>query len=304
MRIEQLEYLVELSKFNSINAASEHLHISHQCLNKSLTTLEKELDAKLINRSSKGIYLTKAGNQTLNSAKRILSELDALKTNLKNITTEPETLTGAATIIGTPATINTLLIPLTKKFKRNYPQVKITLIEANPLAIPEMLESDSYDFGVVNFTEHIESQFPELSFHPLFHEQTIAIVNKTSQLSCLPKISIQTLLNYPLLIYSASLSENDIIYQTLSQYGDTSNLVHTNSLQAYYETLAEGLYFSIVNPSVYFSMPSIYKANVGIVPIKEKIISTTYLVIKRNKKSPKIIEALFHDLQEYSITNN
>ena len=129
VRTEQLEYLVELSKFNSINAASEYLHISHQSLNKSITALEIELNTKLINRNTKGIYFTRTGKQTLECARHILQEIENLRKSIEDISQESIDLEGSASIVGTPATLNALLTPMAREIKKKHPKVKITLIE-------------------------------------------------------------------------------------------------------------------------------------------------------------------------------
>ncbi|HBQ86245.1 MAG TPA: hypothetical protein DD811_07180, partial [Syntrophomonas sp.] len=50
MRIEQLIYLVILSHYPSLTAASEHLYISQQSLGKAIKELEWELHTDLIIR--------------------------------------------------------------------------------------------------------------------------------------------------------------------------------------------------------------------------------------------------------------
>lgn len=297
MRTEQLEYLVELSKFNSINAASEHLHISHQSLNKSISSLETELSTKLINRNTKGIYFTHTGKQTLECARRILQEIENLRKSIEDISQESIDLEGSVSIVGTPATLNALLTPMAREIKKKHPKVKITLIESNPASIPDLLREDTFDFGIVNFPKNFISSLHDLSYDVLYHEQTVAIVSKDSDLSHLSSISLQSLLERPLLIYSASIEENNLIFNMLSKYGKLDNLAHTNSLQAYYESLSEGIYFSVVNPSVYFSIPSIFKENIRMVPLKEKIVSTTYLVQCAHPRHSKLLDQLIDHLK-------
>ena len=58
MQIERLNYFVEVARVQSINSASESLHISQQALSQSMHSLEKELGVTLFKRSNKGIQLT------------------------------------------------------------------------------------------------------------------------------------------------------------------------------------------------------------------------------------------------------
>lgn len=70
MRVEQLNYLLETAKTASINKSSERLHITQQSLNSSLTKLEQELGVKLLERSSKGVSLTKMEKSLQNMHKK------------------------------------------------------------------------------------------------------------------------------------------------------------------------------------------------------------------------------------------
>ena len=61
MRLEQLEYLMEINKTHSINSASQYLHVSQQNISKSIQNLEAELGLELLTRGTEGTYLTPDG---------------------------------------------------------------------------------------------------------------------------------------------------------------------------------------------------------------------------------------------------
>ena len=50
MRIEQLEYLLEIAKANSFSSASENLYLTPQSLSRSVSKMENELGFKLFER--------------------------------------------------------------------------------------------------------------------------------------------------------------------------------------------------------------------------------------------------------------
>ena len=54
MRLEQLENVVEIAKYESINRAAIELHLAQQSLMSSLNSLENELGFKIFERSRKG----------------------------------------------------------------------------------------------------------------------------------------------------------------------------------------------------------------------------------------------------------
>ena len=58
MRLEQLNYFVEVARCQSIKGASENLFLTQQSLRQILRNLEKELVFLLLNRTTAGVTLT------------------------------------------------------------------------------------------------------------------------------------------------------------------------------------------------------------------------------------------------------
>ena len=73
MRISSLRYFYEVSELKSISKVSNNLHISQPALSHQLSKLEKELGAKLFERSNRGVELTEKGKVLYNYAKEILN---------------------------------------------------------------------------------------------------------------------------------------------------------------------------------------------------------------------------------------
>ena len=74
MRLEQLEYLIEIAKQNSMSTASEQLHLAPQTLSISMKNLEKEMGFPIFERTSKGATLTENGKLVLQFALKTVTE--------------------------------------------------------------------------------------------------------------------------------------------------------------------------------------------------------------------------------------
>ncbi|MFI3228355.1 MAG: LysR family transcriptional regulator [Clostridia bacterium] len=79
MEIRQLEYFVTSVKEKSFYKASEKLFTSQPAISKSIALLEKEVGAKLFERSSKGITVTSKGEQFYHYASNVLKQIDIMK---------------------------------------------------------------------------------------------------------------------------------------------------------------------------------------------------------------------------------
>nr|WP_246239614.1 LysR family transcriptional regulator [Paenibacillus anseongense] len=79
VKIEWLEAFRQTAETKSLTKASEILHISQPALSKQIRTLEDELGAQLLVRSSTGVTLTQSGQILLERSKKIMNELNDLR---------------------------------------------------------------------------------------------------------------------------------------------------------------------------------------------------------------------------------
>lgn len=78
MRIEQLHYLIAVSRHKSITAAAKEIHVSQQNLSVALRNLEEEFGVELLVRSPQGVTLTPEGELFLAKAREIVAKIDEL----------------------------------------------------------------------------------------------------------------------------------------------------------------------------------------------------------------------------------
>ena len=72
MRISSLMYFYEVAELKSISKVSNNLHISQPALSHQLSSLEKELGVKILERSNKGVKLTDKGKILYNYSKEMI----------------------------------------------------------------------------------------------------------------------------------------------------------------------------------------------------------------------------------------
>ena len=129
MRIEQLEYLLEIVRFGSMTKAGESLNITPQSLSRSMKALEDEFDVTLFERKTHGVVLTEQGHQLLNMAENILLEYNLTKQNIKNPCTEGENkdLSGTLKLYIPNIFEQSIVNPVSRAFCKQYPKVTINL---------------------------------------------------------------------------------------------------------------------------------------------------------------------------------
>ncbi len=78
MKLEQLHYLAEAIKYQSISIAADNNFISQPSFSNAITKFEQELGVKLLRRSSKGVSPTEAGRVVLETAEKVFKLLEEM----------------------------------------------------------------------------------------------------------------------------------------------------------------------------------------------------------------------------------
>ena len=118
MYLEQLEYLLQISKHKSIASASTIVHLTPQALSLSIKRLEEELQVSLLTRTSKGVFLTEEGKELVEISSRFFEDLSKFQ-NKKN--TAP--ITEDIYFLTSQEEHGSILLPILCDLYRQYPQI-------------------------------------------------------------------------------------------------------------------------------------------------------------------------------------
>ena len=83
MKTEQIIYLNDIAKTQSISQTAQRFFISQQALSFSLKKLEEEFDTLFLNRSNHGVTLTQEGRLFLRKTQAMLDIYTDLKESLQ-----------------------------------------------------------------------------------------------------------------------------------------------------------------------------------------------------------------------------
>lgn len=81
MEMHQLRYLEAVARCGSMMAAAASCHVSQPALSVQIRKLEDEIGVPLLIREARGVTLTPAGARTLVTARRILHEVEQLRSD-------------------------------------------------------------------------------------------------------------------------------------------------------------------------------------------------------------------------------
>ncbi|GGC11058.1 transcriptional regulator [Marinobacterium zhoushanense] len=123
-RIEAMRTFITVADEGSFTRAAERLSISPQLVSKYVGQLERQLGARLLNRTTRKVHLTEAGARYCQRAQQLLDELDELDSQVSDMQTQAQGLLR----ISAPVSFSTRhLAPLLCAFQQANPAVGIDL---------------------------------------------------------------------------------------------------------------------------------------------------------------------------------
>lgn len=84
MNLEQLRSFVEVVRHGQIFRAAEELHISQPALSRQMSALEAEIGAPLLERHSRGVHMTKAGEALHDEAVEIMARMQSVVDEIRS----------------------------------------------------------------------------------------------------------------------------------------------------------------------------------------------------------------------------
>ncbi len=85
MDLRQLRYLVAVAEYGSFTRAAEAVHVAQPAISQQIRKLEDELGLALVQRTTRRVSLTDAGELLVVRARRIMAELESAQIELESL---------------------------------------------------------------------------------------------------------------------------------------------------------------------------------------------------------------------------
>jgi DNA-binding transcriptional LysR family regulator len=142
-QIHAMRVFVRVAETQSFRRAAQQLDVSNALVTRSVAMLEAHLHTRLINRTTRNLSLTEAGQRYLEGCRSVLEELDHLEHTVAHTEREPS---GTLRVVAAGALSLATLTPLIDGYRRLYPRVNVRLTLAERHI--DLIE-DGFDCGIV-----------------------------------------------------------------------------------------------------------------------------------------------------------
>lgn len=144
--LRQLRIFVTVAQVKSFSRAGEVIGLSQSAVSHSVKELELQTGVRLLDRTTREVVLTEAGQQLAARLERILDELS---TTLRDVGRVGQQLSGTVRVAASQ-TISAHLIPhCIAHSNHQYPEIKFVLHDRPQQWVLESIRQGEVDFGIV-----------------------------------------------------------------------------------------------------------------------------------------------------------
>jgi len=271
MDIQQIEYFLEIVKWESFSEAAENLYTSQSSVSKNIKALEKELNVQLFDRGSRKIRLTEAGRRILKDSAILLSSYRQI---LQNISAYQKQQSDSVYIVSIPVMAQYNFTGLLADFQDSHPDIRLDIEELEGIQVLSSLENGSCDFAFMR-QEHLTD--PSLcECIPLFKDRLAAILPDRHPLSGQSSLSLSDLRKENFLLLNRSTLLYDQILRQCEKCHFSPNITYTGTrMENIMELAGRGRGISLM---MQHAAEYVNSRHTVVIPLKENITSTVALV--------------------------
>ncbi len=191
--LRHLRVFQEVARLGSLSAAAESLAYTQPAVSQQMSALERRAGIPLLKRTTRGVRLTDAGEALLRHADVILTEQTLAERQLEAIAG----LRGGRVRMAAFPTAGAALVPeLVSRFSARYPEVMLSVAEAEPEESVPMLRAGDLEVAVVasvNDPEGFGQRYDGIELHHLFDEPRYALIPAGHRLAHRKRLRLQDL---------------------------------------------------------------------------------------------------------------
>jgi DNA-binding transcriptional LysR family regulator len=277
IKLHHLRYFAAIASEGSLHGAARALGLAQPALTKGLRELEEEMGISLVKRHSHGVDLTGAGQQLLTRATSILEDLRRAQEEANDL----KGVHDGEVTVGLSPTVQLMLLPMAyQQFARDYPGVRLQIVETKYPAVCQSLADGSMDFFVgENMGRSLDRHFQVTKW---WSTELVVAVRRGHPMAGTTDLAL--LLDQRWLFMGLGTDVDDLLAEMFTARGlrIPRGITISNSVLAFHvlSVYADSDALQLV-PKPMLGMPCA-KQRMVILPLKEKIPGQDVLFIRRS----------------------
>ncbi|OON39066.1 LysR family transcriptional regulator [Izhakiella australiensis] len=208
--LRQLRVFVAVVRHGSFSQAGQAIGLSQSAVSHSIKELENETGIRLLDRTTREVLLTEAGEQLASRLERLLEELN---TALLDVRRYGQQRSGTVRVAASQ-TISAQLMPqCLAASQARYPEIKIMLKDRPQHWVLQSIRNAEVDFGIVIGP----LQSDDFESEAILHEPFLLLCRKDDELAALSEVPWSALNQRLLVLQDYSSGSRVLIDRALQQ---------------------------------------------------------------------------------------
>ncbi len=214
--LTQLEYIVAVDTYRHFGRAAENCFITQPTLSMQIKKLEEDLEIVIFDRSKHPLIPTDVGQRVIEQARLTLKQSE----EIQNIVKDHKNQVSGMLRIGIIPTMAPYLLPIfIGRYKKNYPNIFIKVVEQTTENIVKLLNKDLIDVGILA-TPLKEEKINE---KPIFYEEMLIYANPSHKLHKQKEITIKDIATPEIWLLSDGHCFRDQVINLCNYLGTTDS---------------------------------------------------------------------------------
>jgi DNA-binding transcriptional LysR family regulator len=152
--LRQIQAFKTVAEFGSFTRAAERLNVAQPALSLSIRELERELNLRLFDRTTRRVELTGAGREFLQSADKLLADLDRAVRDARDLSE----MKRGRIVVAAPPLLAAMIVPAAiAEYNAAHPGIDVGVIDARiGDEILDRLRSGDADLAIGTFEERAD----------------------------------------------------------------------------------------------------------------------------------------------------
>ncbi|NWJ25564.1 LysR substrate-binding domain-containing protein [Rhizobium sp. RM] len=234
----KMRYFAKIAELGSFTRASRELGVAQPPLSLHMRSLEEYLGVLLLNRTSRGVVLTDAGQTLLSHTQAILRAVEQAEAATRERAKNP---TGEVSL-GILSSLSPILsVPVFEACEKMFPQIRLTISEGDSQTLRAAIDTRLYDLAV-NLVDAAKA-----ASVPLFDERLYAVGPVGTFDGGQQQIAVEKALSLPLIMPTRRHGIRVLLERQALMLGRDLNIVREiEGLASTKAAIRAGLGFSIL----------------------------------------------------------
>jgi DNA-binding transcriptional LysR family regulator len=212
MEMRHLRLFCHIVELQSFSLAAEEMHITQPAASLQIRGLEREMGTRLLDRSSREIIPTDAGDVLYRYAREILELDEQARVEIGNL----GDLVGGRITVGSSTGPGEHILPaLIARFREEWPKVEISMRVTDTSEVIERVIARELEVGVVGALSHRK----ELVVQPLARDEIVFICAPDHPWAARGEVSFAEFLREPLVVQQLGAGIRAVFDDNLRQRG-------------------------------------------------------------------------------------